>query len=120
MKEKYDVETVLATSRCGAVLARLLDGLRVCPSAHKPVWRRAIDNFLEAEHNAAGVKATMLANYRKTIATALVQPLLEIVVEEYGLTMRLHAEKAARATLPDERDPFRWYPWKMATPASFH
>ena len=64
----------------------------------------------------------MIANYRKTIARALVQPMLEIIVEEYGLTMRLHAEKAARATLPDERDPFRWYPWKTETPpyTSFH
>ena len=30
--------------------------------------------------------------------------------------------RALRATLPDERDPFRWYPWKTGTPpyTSFH
>ena len=83
-------------------------------------YRRAIEDFLEAEHT--GVKATMIANYRKTIARALVPPMLEIIVEEYGLKMRLHTERAARATLSDERDPFRWYPWKTGTPpcTSFH
>ena len=115
MKDKFDVGTAFPP-----VLERLLDSFRVCPPADRPVWRRAIEDFLEAEHT--GVKATMIANYRKTIARALVPPMLEINVEEYGLKMRLHAERAARATLPDERDPFRWYPWKTGTSpyTSFH
>ena len=114
-EDKFDVGTAFPP-----VLERLLDDFCVCPPAHRPICRRAIEDFLEAEHT--GVKATMIANYRKTIARALVPPMLEINVEEYGLKMRLHAERAARATLPDERDPFRWYPWKTGTSpyTSFH